>query len=123
MLPLECAGARCCNRIQATLSILDRMVMIQRLAGAGVPVPETHVRASWRNVLEDASGQPVVVKSVDGRSGRGIGVLVAMSGSLPVAAPFPGPYLVQQFVPIDGPVAKIYVIGSRAGTVEAPLGC
>ncbi|MGH3087572.1 MAG: ATP-grasp domain-containing protein [Rubrobacteraceae bacterium] len=56
----------------------------------------------------------VAVKVVDGRVGRGAGVLLAPDGTLPARAPFDGPYLVQEYVPGDGWDRKLYVAGSRA---------
>lgn len=109
---VEDAGVRCCNRIAATLAVRDRVLVHRLLTAAGVPVPATTEVPTWEDVTAGAAGS-VMVKAVDGRSGRGTGVLPAPDGVLPTEPPFPGPYLVQRFVPNDGRDRKLYVIGDR----------
>ena len=111
---LEHAGVRCCNRIGATIAVQDRALTDQTLADAGVPVPATVAAATWAEVIELTGGRPVVVKAADARIGRGLGVLIAETGTLPSPAPFAGPYLAQSFVPNDERDYKVYVAGRHA---------
>jgi ribosomal protein S6--L-glutamate ligase len=114
VLPLEQAGVRCCNRIAATIALKDRALTVRALAGAEVPVPATVAAAQWPELLDLTTGRPVVVKVAAERVGRGLGVLVAASGRLPPQAPFPGPFIAQDFVPSDGRDYKLYVAGRHA---------
>lgn len=117
---LERAGARCCNRVAATLAVRDRMLVSRLLAGAGLPVPATVSAADWPGVIEAAAGRPVVVKAADGSVGRGAGVKVSASGDLPGEALFEGPYAVQEYVPGDGRDRKMYVAGNRVDGLLKP---
>lgn len=110
---LEDAGVRCCNRIAATLAVRDRALVNRLLAAADVPVPAAVEVPTWADAAVAAAGRSVVVKSADSSRGRGAGVLSAPCGPLPATPPFPGPYLVQEFVPGDGWDRKVYVIGDR----------
>lgn len=70
----------------------------------------------WGEARAAGAGRPsVVVKAVDGSTGRGAGVLIVSAGTLPAQAPFAGPYLVQDYVPNDGRDRKVYVVGDRIG--------
>lgn len=110
---LEKAGIRCCNRISATTTLQDRGLTTQRLVDAGLPVPATGRVATWTEAVAQADGKPAVVKSKDGGAGRGLNVLIDATGSLPPLPPFPGPYIVQEYVPSDGQDHKLYVAGDQ----------
>ncbi len=114
---LEETGVRCCNRVEATMAAHDRLLLAHRLAAAGLPVPTTVPAATWADVL-DARGRAVVVKARDGWRGRGAAVLVAPDGALPSAAPFAGPYVVQDFV--AGADTKLYVAGHGVRGRQGP---
>lgn len=111
LIDLEQAGLRCCNRIAATLAVNDRHGVQQRLDAAGLPVPVGSLATTWTEALALAQGRAVVVKAVDGRLGRGAGVIGVEAATWPADAPFPGPYLVQDRVAHDGWDRKVYVAG------------
>lgn len=54
-----------------------------------------------------------MVKRVLGGAGRGANVVLGDIDGLPPAPPIDGPFLLQQFIPNDGTVAKVYVIGTH----------
>ena len=108
---LEETGIRCCNRISASITLQDRGLTAQRLVDAGLPVPATMRVATWAEVVERADGQPAVVKRDDGAAGRGLNILSAATGELPPLPPFPGPYIVQDYISSDGQDHKLYVAG------------
>lgn len=110
---LEDAGIRCCNPITPTLTLQRRALTARKLANAGLPVPATTLAATWADVVEQAGGQPVVVKTDDGRAGRGLNVLITATGELPLLPPFPGPYIVQECISGDGQDHKLYVAGDQ----------
>lgn len=111
---LEKAGARFCNSVAATIDVADRALVTQTLARHGLPVPNTTRVDTWQAVRKLAPGQPLVVKVADGSVGRGQGVLISEAGALPPEPPFPGPFIVQDFIAGDGDTCKIYVAGSES---------
>ena len=113
-LRLEAAGVRRCNRVTATIAVRDRALTFQKLAAAGLPVPATVRAATWPEVHDLAGERPVVVKAADGGIGRGRGVLLADTGSLPPQEPFAGPYIAQEYIRGDGRDHKVYVAGPQA---------
>lgn len=117
---VELAGVRCCNPIDATLETPDRLLTARRLSAAGIAVPATRSAATWAQVRHAAAAGPVVVKSVDGSAGRGVGVAIAVDGELPTAPPFDGPLVLQELVSGDGDVHKCYVAGDKVWTLVKP---
>jgi ribosomal protein S6--L-glutamate ligase len=115
-------GLRCCNGAGATLACADRALLVDALVAAGVPVPPTRVEADWDNVLRGAAGSPVVVKARDALRGRAAGVWLPSDGPLPDVQPFPGPYLLQRFVPSDGIDRKLYVLGGKVAGLHKSAG-
>ncbi len=111
---IEDAGVRCCNPIDATAMLGDRLVTLDTLSAAGLPVPLTTPLETWPEVVSLADSQSIVVKAVDGRVGRSVGVLIAEAGQLVSQPPFAGPYIVQEFIRNDGRVHKAYVAGQQA---------
>ncbi|WP_151523471.1 ATP-grasp domain-containing protein [Serinicoccus kebangsaanensis] len=127
-------GLPCLNPLPGVRLLRRHHRLEQRLAAAGLPVPPSTVIDTWAGVRADARSTPRVVKRRSRGRGRGAEVLVGRADQLPEAAPFPGPYVTQPFVPNDGLDRKLYVVGDvvlgllkpsplRAGHVEsgAPL--
>lgn len=110
-LVLEERGARCCNRASATARVRDKALTTELLALAGLPVPRSWLLASWDEVCKRAAGRAVVVKPASGSRGRGVVVLAPTQ--VPVAAPYHGPYLVQERIAGDGLDRKLYVVGRQ----------
>lgn len=110
---VEDAGIRCCNGVAATIAVTDRLLTLQRLARAAVPTPSTALVATWPEVLAARRAEPLVVKGLDGSIGRGSNVLGVDGSELSHDEPFPGPYLVQQFIANDGRDRKLYVAGPQ----------
>lgn len=116
-LALETAGVTCCNPPSATLAVRDRAHVHARLSAAGVAVPTWFPAASWQEVRSNVAEHPVAIKHASGEVGRGTRVLIHTTGTLPAAAPFPGPYVVEAYVPTDEPERKVYRIGDRVTSV------
>ncbi len=110
---LEQAGIRCCNRIVATSASSNRAGVLASLSAAGVRVPKTSVVDTWTDVLAISRQQAIVVKDADGNVGRGQRVVIAIDGQLPGQPPFPGPFAVQEYIPNNGTVQKLYIAGKR----------
>lgn len=83
------------------------------LAAAALPVPGTSTAGSWKQAIEVSDKRPVAIKALDGRVGRGQRVLLSPDGNPPTQPPFDGPFIVQEYVPWNAKVRKIYVIGSH----------
>lgn len=113
VIELELAGVRCVNSPAATRAANNRAHVMSLLAAAGVPVPETVTAHTWEEVVELTASRPVAVKGLDGSAGRGMSVLLAIDGCLPKEAPFEGPFIVQEYIPSNATVRKIYVVGSH----------
>ncbi len=111
--PLEDMGVRCCNRVAAAAAARDKALAARLLEESGVPAPATDVVADWAGVQALARRRPVVVKPVQGSRGAGVVFLPPV----PDAAPWPGPYLVQDRVEHDGHDRKVYVAGERVAGV------
>lgn len=109
---LERAGIRCCNRIDATLAAQHRGRLLHRLAEARLPVPRWKRVETWSEVLACTSEEAIVVKALDGRRGRGVGVAFLQATEHPSTAPFSGPYIVQDRIASDGRDRKLYVAGA-----------
>ena len=114
LLPLERDGVRCCNRIAATIALRNRHRTSRVLAENGLPVPQTTLIPSWREVRLAAHDRGVVVKSAEEFTGRGGAVLKAAAGTLPPSEPFAGPYVLQEYVAGDDRDYKVYVAGDRS---------
>ncbi|MDQ4070944.1 MAG: hypothetical protein M3203_15960 [Actinomycetota bacterium] len=114
--PLEDVGVRCCNRVAAAAAARDKAQAARLLEESGVPTPATEVVADWAGVEALAGRRPVVVKPLQGSRGAGVVFLPPV----PDAAPWPGPYLVQDRVEHDGQDRKVYVAGERVGGVLRP---
>jgi ribosomal protein S6--L-glutamate ligase len=108
---LELAGVRCINSPTATHTMNNRAQIMSLLAAAALPVPETITAQTWDEVIEITDKRPVVVKGLDGSEGRGLNVHLAANGYLPSQAPFEAPFIVQEYIPSNAMVRKLYVIG------------
>lgn len=112
---LEEHGLRCCNTARATLAVRDRSGVQRALAGARIPVPAAADVADADAARRWAAGRAVVVKSPDATAGRGAGVALWTEPERDPPPPFPGPYVVQEWVTGDGIDRKLYVVGERVG--------
>lgn len=109
---LERAGIRCCNRIDATVAAQHRGHLLRRLAEAKLPVPRWNRVETWSEVLACNTEQSIVIKALDGRRGRGVGVAFLRPTEHSPVAPFPGPYFVQRRIVGDDRDRKVYVAGA-----------
>jgi ribosomal protein S6--L-glutamate ligase len=117
---LEQRGAVVVNRWSATVACQDRVLMAQRMCGAGSPWPQT-----WNvGTLEDALGRedvlatlpfPLIIKSRYSRRGD---LVVKVHSVEEVRALAPRwrqePVLLQEFAGGDGWDIKVWVIGQQA---------
>lgn len=100
-IQLEQASVPCVNSAVATRNLGDRTVMMSLLAAAALPIPRTFTAHFWKDVVEITCKRPVAVKALDGRIGRGQHVLLAADGNLPVQPPCGGPFILQEYVPLQ----------------------
>lgn len=117
---LEDEGAAVLNAAAACRVVQDKLLTTRRLAAAGVPVPRTHVTASWDCVAELAVTGPVLVKPLRGHRGVGVEVVPGPSGLTARRAPV-APMLAQELVPGSGEDLKVYVAGRRVWAVRKPF--
>ncbi|WP_157630374.1 ATP-grasp domain-containing protein [Kribbella catacumbae] len=110
----QAGPVRFCNSVASTAAVRDKELACSLLAAAGLPLPLTMTARTWAEVRSFA-GSAIVVKSTEGSGGRD--VLLLPDGRPPAIAPFPGPYLVQEFVSGNGVDYKLYVVGSRVAGV------
>lgn len=106
----------------ALLSVRDRTWVHGRLASGGVTVPAHRRATNWSHVLDTVEGEPVVVKAIAGAVGRGRQVIASRDGPLPIGAPFPGPYVIEEHVASDRPEVKLYRFGRRTAALDAATG-
>ena len=109
---LGATGVPCVNPVAPVRLIEDRALLIERLASAGLPVPQSQRVRSWAEAATRAEQRAVVVKRIDARLGRGAGIAFIPRGGCDAPAPFPGPYLVQDALETDGIDRKLYVAGT-----------
>ena len=110
---LEASGIRCVNGTAATVLCDDRAKLLEILNAAGITVPQSQGASTWNEASTMAGGKPVAIKALQAAIGRGAQVLLAPTGVLPPEQPFAGPYVVQQYLPGNPTVQKIYVAGKR----------
>lgn len=120
-------GTTLCNPWPAERILRDRLAWRAALREADIPIPEATTTDDWATVVELADGGDVVAKSLSG-PGRGETVLSGTGETLPRAAPFAGPYIVEERLEFDGLDRKLYVVGDevrgllKASTLELPHG-
>jgi ribosomal protein S6--L-glutamate ligase len=115
---LHARGARVLNPVPATAAAHDKVLAVQRLRAAGVPVPRTFVTGDvhrLRELLEERA--PLVVKPVRGYRGIGVHVLQA-PGDVSTLPSLNGPVMVQDLVAGPGEDLKVYVVGQRVWAVH-----
>ena len=117
---LEARGLRCCNPARSTLLTMDRGLVQQQLADAGIPVPRATTVSDADQARAWAAGHAVAVKvsRLDPAAGKGVARWDDPETTQPLAAP--GPYLVQRWVPSDSIDRKLYVIGTQVGGLLKP---
>ena len=77
----ELSGFRVVNGFQTILLARNKFLTIQTLADYGMPVPDSHFVSNLKNferAVVDLGGYPVVVKTLNGRQGKGV-ILVESS--------------------------------------------
>ena len=109
--PIEQAGVRFCNRIAPSRLVRDRERLNRSLEAADLPVPRAVRVADWRAAQQAAAGRDVVIKAIDGGSGRGAGVVFVHGDDWPCQALLDGPLLVEPRVRNDGVDRKLYIAG------------
>lgn len=114
---LHAKGARICNPLPACTTAQDKLLANQRLAAAGVPVPETWITGNQVTAVDLLEVGPVVVKPVRGHRGVDVHVVHDPSGlaALPSSS---GPVVVQRYVEGPGYDLKVYVVGERVWAVR-----
>jgi ribosomal protein S6--L-glutamate ligase len=109
---LHAAGAAIVNPFPAASVLKDKIVSTRILAAAGVPVPETWVTGSPRQLATLLDQGPIVVKPYRGSKGRGVQV-VWDPDELDQIAAEDGPVYAQHYHRPDGLDRKIYDIGGQ----------
>ncbi len=118
-------GVPLCNPWPADRLLRDRRAWSAVLERGQVPVPPSTVVEDWSEVLGHGSSADVVAKTLSG-PGRGSRVLAGTARTLPSAAPFPGPYVVELRLEAEPVDRKLYVAGGavrgllKASTLEGP---
>ncbi|MFD7642018.1 RimK family alpha-L-glutamate ligase [Kitasatospora sp. NPDC059795] len=130
MRQLEALGTELVNPMDATLTCVNKFWQLQRLAEAGLPVPDTRTHTDARPGRAVAAGipEPCVVKSVRGSGGRRVflapdaATVADLQGSLRTDVPF----LFQRYVRHShGRDLRVIVVDGRvvaAGERRAPDG-
>lgn len=114
---LDARGARIFNPLRACTTAQDKVLANQRLAAAGVAVPETWVTGTPSAALPLLDDGPVVVKPVRGHRGADVHVVATPEelAGVPASA---GPVVVQRHVAGPGHDLKVYVAGERIWAVR-----
>ena len=117
---LEAQGLRCCNSARSTLLTMDRGVVQQRLADAGLPVPNATTVSDADQARAWAAGHPVAVKVSRSDVGEGNGVARWDDPDTMQPPAAPGPYLVRHWVPSAGVDRKLAAIRTKVGGLLKP---
>ncbi|MER7950637.1 RimK family alpha-L-glutamate ligase [Streptomyces sp. NPDC096079] len=116
---LAAMGTLLINPAEAVLTAVNKFWQLQRLAAAGIPVPDTrtHTDAPLEQVIDAGVPEPCVVKAVRGHRGRRVflaadgNALRSVAGSLDDRHP----YLVQRYVAHShGRDLRVLVVDGRA---------
>lgn len=108
-------GGRCLNDLEATATVADKVVTQQLLAAAGLPVPRSVAVSTTEALAAALVDGPCFVKPTRGAHGHG----VARLGPGEAERASPGPWLVQEAVPGDGAICKLYGVGRRVAVRRA----
>lgn len=114
---LHARGARIFNPLPACTAAQDKVLANQRLAAAGVAVPETWVTGSPAAARPLLDHGPLVVKPLRGHRGAGVHV-VRTPRELAALPPPSGPVVVQRHVEGPGHDLKVYVVGDQVWAVR-----
>jgi len=108
---LHAQGARIMNPYPAAAALRDKIVSTRMLQAAGVPVPETFVARSARELAPFLAEGGLVLKPYRGSQGRGVRVVRAEAE----LGDHPGEPLAfaQRLHPPDGPDLKLYAVGGQ----------
>lgn len=122
LVVLRGVGTRFLDAPEDLLAVRDRFDVHERLGRVGLPVPWFRRFGEWSEVRALADDRRIVVKHIAGTVGRGARVWLSGTGPTPVAPPFEGPYLVEEFVRSTRPELKLYRIGDHVAGVLAATG-
>ncbi|MFE7511042.1 ATP-grasp domain-containing protein [Streptomyces sp. NPDC057540] len=116
---LEAMGTRLINPAEAVLAAVNKFWHLQRLAAAGIPVPDTrtHTDAPLEDVLDAGVPEPCVVKAVRGHRGRRVFLAADGTALRSVAGSLDDrhPYLLQRYVAHShGRDLRVVVVDGRA---------
>ncbi|MDX2562882.1 RimK family alpha-L-glutamate ligase [Streptomyces sp. TX20-6-3] len=116
---LATMGTRLINPAEAVLVAVNKFWQLQRLAAAGIPVPDTrtHTDAPLEHVLDVGVPEPCVVKAVRGHRGRRVFLAADEKGLRAVAGSLDDrhPYLLQRYVAHShGRDLRVIVVDRRA---------
>lgn len=116
----ETTGVPCLNDSDALLRARDKLLALQRLSHAGIPVPPTgmaHVPDDTDDLLELVGTPPVVIKLLEGSQGLGVVLSENRQAAESVIDAFRNlraHFLVQRFVAeARGRDLRCFVIGGR----------
>jgi ribosomal protein S6--L-glutamate ligase len=109
---LDTLGAAILNPIGVTLRCRDKVVATRLLRLAGVPVPETWIAATARDLAEIVEHGPIVVKPSRGSGGEGV-MIVRDGGGLENATPSGGFVFAQRYHQPSDRDHKLYRIGDE----------
>lgn len=108
------AGVPTLSPYPATELCRDKLATNQRLAAAGLPVPECRKVERAEDIWELLAAGPVILKPIFGSQGKGI---VVVEGPDEVPASLEG-LMVQRYFAPDGLDRKIYRIGDEVFCIE-----
>ncbi|MBI5499327.1 MAG: ATP-grasp domain-containing protein [Deltaproteobacteria bacterium] len=108
---LHAQGARILNPYPACSEVMNKVLATWRLAAAGVPTPRTWVTGDLARLSAAGAIPPLVLKPNLG--GRGVGVRVLHDKRDLDGATATDGMLVQEFVPGDPRLVKLYGLGDE----------
>lgn len=120
MRQFETTGVACLNDSDALLRARDKLLALQRLSHAGLPVPATgmaHLPDDTDDLLDLVGGAPVVIKLLEGSQGLGVVLSETRQAAESVVEAFRNlraHFLVQRFIAeARGRDLRCLVIGGR----------
>lgn len=116
----EMKGIYCLNNSQAILRARDKLSSLQRMAAAGIGVPQTAYGDKPSDIprlIDAVGGAPLVVKLLEGTQGIGVVLAENQSAAESILEAFMGlnaPILVQRFVQeAKGTDIRCFVVGNK----------
>jgi ribosomal protein S6--L-glutamate ligase len=118
----ELSGIMTINSYESTVIAKNKILMLQMLAKARVPIPKTYVVTSSQyvpEIMDNIGSFPVIIKSAIGLGGIGVAIVESKRGLRSVIEMMtdseePTPLIIQQYIrESSGKDIRVFVVGGK----------